>query len=141
MMTPDEIERGRQLSVEALKQIDREEFDRWYQEQCDRDYWARGQCCAGCDRWISDMGRVGQCKAAGIVSAAEKMTSLGIQAISVPRTPGLPYTRGDFHCGLFKDEFDWSTLDAEYLERIGAMRHGELKPKPIHVREHINERR
>ena len=23
-------------------------------------------------------------------------------------------------CGAFRDEFDWSTLDADYLERIGA---------------------
>lgn len=132
--SPHELERRRQASIAALKQREREEFDRWYQEQCDRDYWTHGQCCAGCDHWHSDMGRIGECRAAGIVPGAEVMASQGIVFCSAPLTPGFPLTQDDFHCGLFKDEFDWSTLDIDYLDRIGAVRDGALKPKPRHVR-------
>ena len=134
-LPPDEIERRRLASVATLKQREREEFDRWYQEQCDRDYWTRGQCCAGCDHWASDMGRIGECKAAGLVSGKEVMASLGIVSYSAPLPPGFPMTRDDFHCGLFQDNFDWSSLPDRYLERIGAIRNGKLKPKPSHVRE------
>jgi hypothetical protein len=129
-LSPEEIERRRMASVEALRKQDRAEFERWYQEQCDRDYWTRGRCCAGCDHWQSDMGNSGQCTAAGIVSGEDVMRSQGITFSSYAYPPGFPWTTGDKHCGLFKDEFDWSTLDRDYLERIGALDHGKLKPKP-----------
>ncbi len=30
----------------------------------------------------------------------------------------------------FSDQSDWSTLDPEYLERVGALEGGKLKSKP-----------
>ena len=118
-LPPDEVERRRKQSVAALKQREREDFARWYQEKCDRDYWTRGPCCAGCDHWKSDMGNIGHCTAAGIVSGDQVMRSMGISFCSYTPPPGFPLTQGDFHCGLFKDEFDWSSLPAEYLRKIG----------------------
>lgn len=51
-----------------------------------------------------------------------------------PLKPGYPLTHGDHWCGQFRDEFDWSTLDRDYLGRVGALDHGSLKPKPRHAR-------
>jgi hypothetical protein len=76
--TPEEIERRRAASVSALKEKERAEFAEWYQEQCDRLYWQNGPCCAGCDHWRSDMGNLGHCTAAGIVSGEQVMASLDI---------------------------------------------------------------
>lgn len=106
------------------------DFPRWYQEHCDRLYWSRGQCCAGCDHWRSDMGDLGECVAAGIMSGGDVMRSLGITWSSHPFDPGFPYTKASDHCGLFRDEFDWTQLDALYLRRIGAIVKGRLQPKP-----------
>jgi len=116
----EEIERRRVLSVAALRARDREEFDAWYQEQCDREYWTRGQCCAGCDHWQSSAGNTGQCAAAGIVSGADVLASMGVTFSSYMPPPGFPYTASDHHCGLFKDDFDWRSLDDDYLHRIGG---------------------
>lgn len=45
--------------------------------------------------------------------------------------PGLPFSRADFHCGKFKDDFRWESLDREYLRRIGALTaNGKLREKP-----------
>lgn len=126
----DEIERRRASSVDALRAQDREAFDLWYQEQCDRLYWQSGPCCAGCDHWRSDMGNLGECVASGIVSGDQVMASLGILSCSYTLPPGFPLTRAEFRCGLFKDDFDWSTLDRDYLSRICAIRNGRLKSKP-----------
>lgn len=128
--TPEEMERRRLASVEALKVRERAEFDAWYQEQCDKLYWSRGQCCAGCDHWASDMGKSGSCIAAGIMSGEDVMRSMGITFCSYRFKPGYPYTRAEQWCGKFRDDFDWSTLDADYLTRIGAIRYGNLRPKP-----------
>jgi len=133
--TNEEIERRRAESVAALERLGHEDFEKWYQEVCDTDYWKFGQCCAGCDHWMSDGGRTGRCKAAGIVSGEDVMRSMGITWSTYPYSPGFPYTEIDHHCGLFKDEFDWSDLDRDYLQRIGALRNGELKPKPRHARQ------
>lgn len=133
--SPAELERRRRASVEALKDKEREAWEKSYQEMCDRDYWTLGQCCAGCDHWSSEMGNVGQCLAAGIVSGTDVMLSLGIDQSTYAFKPGPPYTRGYDHCGLFKDDFDWASLDTGYLERIGAMGDGKVKDKPSHVRE------
>lgn len=129
-LSPDELERRRLLSVAAMKALDREKFDRLYQEKCDRDYWRYGQRCSGCDHWQSDMGNSGHCTAAGIVSGEQVLRSAGIVSCSYTPAPGFPITNADFHCGLFRDDFDWSSLDREYLERIGAMKNGSLRPKP-----------
>lgn len=64
-LTAEEVERRRLASVEAMGRREREDFDRWYQAECDRMYWARGQCCAGCDHWYSDGGEQGNAKRAG----------------------------------------------------------------------------
>lgn len=128
----EEVERRRLASVEAMAQIEREAFARRYQERCDRTYWTRGQCCAGCDHWRSDAGNTGECAAAGIVSGLDVLRSIvgeGFCSIPTP-PPGLPYTDAGFHCGKFSDEFDWSTLDLDYLRRIGAFANGALKTKP-----------
>ena len=132
--SPEEIERRRHASVDALKAKRREEFAQWYQEKCDRDYWTGGQCCAGCDFWNSEKGYSGECRAAGIVSGREVLASVGIVSWSGPLKPGHPMTHGDHWCGQFRDEFDWSTLDRDYLSRVGAMDNGSLKQKPRHAR-------
>lgn len=119
-MTPKEMERRRAESLEEMKRRERVEFDKWYQEKCDKDYWKNGPCCAGCDHWQSDMGNLGSCTAAGIVSGDQVMRSMGISSCSYTPPPGFPLTPGEFHCGLFEDEFDWSSLPPEYLEKIGA---------------------
>lgn len=129
-LSPAELERRRVASVAALKIIEREKFARWYQEQCDRDYWRYGPRCSGCDHWRSDMGDSGDCTAAGLVSGEQVMRSVGIVGCSYTPPPGFPITSGEFHCGLFRDDFNWLSLDREYLERIGAMENGKLRPKP-----------
>lgn len=131
--TPEEIERRRLESVEAMKERDRAEWYAWYQEQCDRMYWARGKCCAGCDHWSSDGGMTGNCLAAGIVSGSDVIRSLGFTFCSYTPPPGHPFSRAESYCGKFEDKFDWSTLDADYLARIGATQFGELKNKPQSV--------
>ena len=119
-LTPAELERRRLASVEAMTARYREEFELWYQEECDRLYWSIGPCCAGCDHWRSRNAMIGQCAAAGVVSGADVMRSMDIEWSSYRFPPGLPYTRGESHCGKFRDDFDWSSLDQEYLSRIGA---------------------
>ena len=118
--TPEEIERRRAASVSALKEKERAEFAEWYQEQCDRLYWQNGPCCAGCDHWRSDMGNLGHCTAAGIVSGDQVMASLDIGWSTYTPPPGFPLTRADFQCGLFRDEFDWLSLPEEYRRKIGC---------------------
>jgi hypothetical protein len=77
----------------------------------------------------------GACAAAGVVSGADVLRSMGITFSSYNPGPGLPFTRMDFHCGKFEDTFDWSTLDQDYLRHIGAMRGDRLKEKPQHWRQ------
>jgi len=119
-LPPAEIDRRRQASIERLKQRDCEEWAEKYQEHCDRLYWTNGPCCAGCDHWRSDTGNLGRCTAAGIVSGDQVMASMGIEFCSYTPRPGFPMTKADFHCGMFEDDFDWSSLPIEYLARIGA---------------------
>ena len=128
--TDSEVERRRIASVEALREIEREKFDQWYQEQCDRDYWSRGQCCSGCDFWNSEMGNSGECQANGLVPADEVFASVGITNWTGPKKPGFPMTEGSFWCGKFRDDFDWSSLPDDYLVRIGAKFGGVLQEKP-----------
>lgn len=128
--SPAEMERRRKESVAALRARERADFDRWYQQRCDEMYWKRGKCCAGCDHWQSGMGNLGHCISAGIVSGDQVMRSMGVSFCSYTPPPGFPLTEANFYCGMFKDDFDWSTLEPEYLAGIGAMRHGALKEKP-----------
>lgn len=126
----DEVERRRVASVAELKRRERMDFDQWYQEQCDRMYWERGRCCAGCDHWQSDSGNLGSCIAAGIVSGDQVMRLMGVLFCSYTPPPGFPLTKADFYCGQFQDDFDWTNLGHEYLTRIGAIRNGALREKP-----------
>lgn len=119
-----ELERRRKHSCALL-------FSDWYQEQMDTDYWSNGQRCSGCDYWQSSEGKVGECSAAGILSGAERVKLIGINFISYTPEPGFPYTRHNFWCGKFKDGFDWSSLDDDYLHKIGAMQAGVLMPLPV----------
>lgn len=129
-LPPDELERRRRLSVDAMTARERAEFDLWYQEKCDRLYWTKGRCCAGCDHWSSDSSLSGRCAAAGIMSGGDVLKSMGVTFSSHTPPPGFPYSEADFHCGKFSDDFDWTTLDDAYLTRIGAMRNGKLRSKP-----------
>lgn len=90
------------------------------QEFIDRFYFEHGPCCAGCDWWCSLNSLVGECRAAKIVSGDERADMLGIEESSLRIPAGHPLTNRDHHCGSFKDDFDWSSLTAAYLKRIGA---------------------
>lgn len=129
-LPPDEVERRRLASVAVMKERSRTEFDAWYQKECDSLYWKIGKCCAGCDHWASEGGWSGECDANGIMSGRDVAKSIGMLASSYIPDPGFPYTRADHVCGLFKDDFDWSTLDVGYLREICAIRHGILRSKP-----------
>lgn len=128
--TPEVAEAKRRQSIEEMRRRDAVEWDRKYQEMCDALYWSKGQCCAGCDHWESHSALWGRCKAAQIVSGADVLRSLGVTWSSYIPSPGHPYTRAQKHCGLFKDDFDWSTLPIEYLKRIGATDGEKIKEKP-----------
>ena len=130
VFSKQEIERRRKASNEAMRERDRQKFDEWYQKQCDTDYWRYGQCCAGCDHWESDCGKTGRCSAAGIVSGQQVLKSMGVSFSTYIPAPGFPCTGALHHCGLFKDDFDWSTLPHDYLLSIGAIRNGKLRDKP-----------
>ncbi len=119
-LPPAEVERRRLASVEVMKERARTDFERRYQERCDSFYWKHGRCCAGCDHWSSEMGDIGECMSAPPVSGVDVVRSLGIDWCTYTPPPGQPFTKHDHVCGAFKDEFDWSTLTPEYLQRIGA---------------------
>jgi len=119
-LSPKELERRRIASVQAVKARRQKEFDRHYQEHCDRLYWAHGPCCAGCDHWRSEAGETGECTAAGIASGADVLRSMGITFSSYLPAPGFPSSCATDHCGLFRDDFDWASLGDLYLRRIGA---------------------
>lgn len=114
-----EIERRRQLSISADARLEQGRFDAWYQKKCDQLYWDIGPCCAGCDHWRSGAGMIGRCSASGIVSGADVQASMGMDFCSRQIPPGFPQTKAEDVCGKFKDEFDWLTLDKEYLVDIG----------------------
>lgn len=115
-----EIERRRLASVEEMKLRNMSEFERWYQERCDRFYWQHGRCCAGCDHWCSEAGDIGECSSAAPVSGEQVLRSLGISGCTYTPPPGQPFTKRDHVCGAFKDDFDWRSLGEDYCKRVGA---------------------
>lgn len=119
-LPPEEIERRRLLSIGALKDRDRDAWQRWYQKRCDTFFWKNGPCCAGCDHWASEAGDTGECTSAPPVSGTQVLKSLGIEWSSHIPPPGQPFTSRDHKCGAFQDTFDWSTLDSDYLQAIGC---------------------
>lgn len=101
------------------------------QESIDRFYWHHGPCCAGCDWWHAVLGgAVGQCRKAAPVSGAEIESLLGITYCSLKSEAGHPLTLRDYHCGNFKDEFDWSSLPIGYIARI---RRDQWQKSPPHA--------
>lgn len=118
--SPEEMERRRKEGIEIIRAKDAKAFSEWYQKKCDTIYMTNGPCCAGCDHWTSDKNLSGQCQAGGILSGRDVMASItggGFSSYTPP--PDYPYRAAYHHCSLFKDDFDWSTLDAEYLKDIG----------------------
>lgn len=119
-LLPAEVERRRLASIAEMERRSEVDWERRYQERCDKFYWQHGRCCAGCDHWRSDQGDVGECSSAPPVSGAEVLRSLGIDWCSYTPPPGQPFTKRDHVCGAFEDDFDWKSLGEEYCKRIGA---------------------
>ncbi len=88
-------------------------------EIADRFYMVHGKCCAGCDWWAQVNSLVGECTRTAPVSGVERVSMLGVSAASLPLKAGHIATPRDHCCGEFSDEFDWHTLPASYLRRIG----------------------
>lgn len=89
------------------------------QEWIDRFYLENGPCCAGCDWWRPANSLVGECLQSKIISGTERAAAIGIYSCSQTIPAGHAVTRRDYHCGLFKDEFDWSQLPLTYRLRVG----------------------
>ena len=58
------------------------------------------------------------------VSGAERQAMLRLQFCSLPPGAGHVMTPRSHMCGEFRDDFDWATLPAAYLRRIGARKGG-----------------
>jgi hypothetical protein len=89
------------------------------QEMADRFYAKHGPCCAGCDWWHRINTLVGECHKSAPVGGIERSSMLEIHVTSLPLEAGHVMTRREHHCGDFKDEFDWNSLPAAYLRKIG----------------------
>lgn len=89
------------------------------QELLDAFYAQHGPCCAGCDWWHCINSLVGECHRSAPVSGIERVSMLGINRASILPEAGHIMTRREHHCGDFIDTFDWSSLPAAYLRRIG----------------------
>jgi len=116
----------------VMKLRDKEEFEQRYQFICDTIYWSEGQCCAGCDYWQSDAGKVGYCTKGPKVSSEDSLAGIGIFNCSLPPATSHVLTKSNEWCGEFKDDFNWSDLDSDYLDSIGAMICGRVMEKPNH---------
>lgn len=127
-MPPNEVERRRLASLDALRVLDREAWERQYQKRCDEFFWRNGPCCAGCDHWSSEAGDIGECYSAAPVSGIDVLKSLDIDWCSYIPPPGQPYTRREYRCGEFQDTFDWPSLGEVYLKSIGAALTTQEKP-------------
>lgn len=89
------------------------------QEVIDRYYFQHGPCCAGCDWWRSLTSVSGECLQSKIIPGDERMSMMGIRNVSCHVPAGHAVTARDYHCGKFKDEFDWSSLPLAYRKRVG----------------------
>ena len=90
------------------------------QVEHDSFYWKHGKCCAGCDHWKTYGIAIGECTMSKIISAKERLEMIGLNNCTLPFEAGHAITKREYVCGLFKDDFDWSTLPVFYLKRIGA---------------------
>lgn len=89
------------------------------QESADRFYAEKGPCCAGCDWWHNASSVIGECTRSAPVPGEQRYAMVGIHGASLPLEAGHVMTLRQHHCGEFRDEFDWSSLSALYLKRIG----------------------
>lgn len=119
-MDKDTIIARQAMSARHWKELQDEAWQKEYQAKCDKLYWSKGQCCAGCDHWVSDQGFVGQCMASGIVPGMDVMLSAGIHWSSHAWVPGHPFSNAHDWCGKFRDDFDWSALEMDYQESVGV---------------------
>lgn len=116
--------RGHNVSVPEGEQ----EF---YQRLCDEEYMKSGPCCAGCDWWRGWYYHFGECTRTAPMAGFQRwaMINTGAVYFDVPEPgPGHIMTPPTYHCGEFKDEFDWQALPTQYLKRIGFP--GKSKPAP-----------
>lgn len=90
------------------------------QEFIDAFFWAHGPCCAGCDWWRHLNSSVGECTRSAPVASGDRIAMLGMERASIDIGAGHIMTPRDHRCGEFRDTFDWSSLPAPYLKRIGA---------------------
>lgn len=89
------------------------------QEIIDSFYAPHGPCCAGCDWWHHVNSLVGECHRSAPVPGEQRIAMLGMHSISIAVPAGHVMTPREHHCGEFTDAFDWSSLPANYLRRIG----------------------
>lgn len=92
------------------------------QEMADRFYVTHGPCCAGCDWGHSASSLIGECRRSAPVSSEQRhrMVAQTWNTLTFGADdPGHLLTRRGHRCGEFKDDFDWSTLPANYLRKIG----------------------
>lgn len=90
------------------------------QKSMDSFYWSNGPCCAGCDWWRHTGALIGECTRSAPVSAAERLTLIGIESMTGPQSAGHILTKREHACGEFRDGFDWSSLPPQYLRTVGA---------------------
>jgi hypothetical protein len=100
------------------------------QELADTFYVANGPCCAGCDWWHRLNSLAGECHRSAPVPGEQRVAMLGMQSVSLAPEAGHVMTKRDHHCGEFKDGFDWASLPAAYLRRIGRVTALGLASKP-----------
>lgn len=93
------------------------------QQLADAFYAKNGPCCSGCDSWHRINVLVGECHKTAPVAGHERFAMLGMRP-SIPLDAGHIMTKRDHHCGEFSDTFDWSTLPAWYLRKIGRVAEG-----------------
>lgn len=92
-------------------------------QECVDSFYAKSvPCCAGCDWWKHMNSVFGECHRSAPVSAEQRLSMLTINWHTYRFTDpqaGHILTNREHYCGDFKDEFDWSSLPASYLKRIG----------------------
>ena len=93
--------------------------ERKVQELIDQFYVKNGPCCAGCDWWHHANTVAGECRRSAPVPGEQRISMLGMRLTSLAPQAGHVITLREHHCGDFKDEFDWGSLPAAYLKRIG----------------------
>jgi hypothetical protein len=91
------------------------------QELADQFYTKNGPCCAGCDWWNHANSVTGECRRSAPVSGEQRIAMLGMRSTSLTPKAGHVMTMREHHCGDFKDEFNWESLPAAYLKRIGRV--------------------